>query len=423
MGSPFEIVAFGEISLCEKAVEAAFSKIARLEQLLSIFRPDSEISKINRGILSDHLEVLSLLSLASQYTKITCGAFDIRSGKIADGFDLGAIGKGYAIDQAVKALQDFGISSAKISCKSTIYALGVPPGLSGWPITIESPKEEKFFPITLCNQAISTSGNTEQEGHIIDPRTRYAVNESGIYSATVLAKTATESDAFSTALYVMGEKEGLLLFETLPHVAGLILLEDGETCATSNWPRGWSRRQFLTRAAIFLFAMALPSFAQGATVYLTEEDALAKMLPNASRFDTNKMTLTDKQQKSAEQFAGRSFSDPNFRYIVGKRGEAHLLYVFPIEVIGKVRPITLLIGINPDGSMNAIEVLIYRESQGSEVRYPSFLSQFKGKKKEDALQLGNDIQSVSGATLSSRGVTYAARKALALFDAVTQASR
>jgi thiamine biosynthesis lipoprotein ApbE/Na+-translocating ferredoxin:NAD+ oxidoreductase RnfG subunit len=415
-------------------VEAAFREIARLEQLLSIYRADSEISKINRGILSDDPEILSLLAIAEKYTKITNGAFDIRCGafaavgKISGGLDLGAIGKGYAIDRAVNVLNYFGITRAKISCKSTIYGRGTPPGLTGWPVTIESPNEGASISITLCNQAISTSGNAEQFGHITNPKTKAPITANGIYSASVLAKMAAESDALSTALYVIGEKaerplrEGFLLFEKMPDIKAAIIRDDGQTVTTSAWPKGLSRRQFLTRAAIFLFAIALPSFSWGATVYLTEEEALAKMMPDADHFETKEMTLTAEQQKKAELLAGRSFSDPHFRYIVGKKGD-HISYAFPIEVIGKVRPITLLIGIHPDGSINAIEVLIYRESQGSEVRYHLFLSQFKGKKKEDALRLGNDIQSISGATLSSRGVTYATRKALALFDAVTQISR
>lgn len=432
MGSPFEIVAYGEIKQCEQGVEAAFREIARLDRRLSIYRPDSEISKINRGastasgILSDDPEIRSLFAIAEKYSKITNGAFDIRCGKIPGGLDLGAIGKGVAIDQAINRLNHFGISRAKISCRSTIYGLGTPPGLSGWPVTIESPEDGASISITLCNQAISTSGNAEQFGHITNPHTKAPITANGIYSASVLAKTAAESDALSTALYVIGEKaerplrEGFLLFEKLPDIAAAIIRDDGQTFTTSAWPGGMNRRQFLTRAAVFLFAMALPSLSLGATVYLTEEEALAKMMPDADHFDTKEMTLTAEQQKKASLIAGRSFSDPHFRYIVGKNGDHNISYAFPIEVIGKVRPITLLIGIHPDGSINTVEVLIYRESQGSEVRYPSFLSQFKGKKKEDALRLGNDIQSVSGATLSSRGVTYATRKALSLFNAVTQ---
>jgi Na+-translocating ferredoxin:NAD+ oxidoreductase RnfG subunit len=382
MGSPFEIMAYGEREICDNGIEAAFNEIARLERLLSIYREDSEISRINRGETSDDPDVQEIIALSMQYKKITDGAFDIQyNGTI----NLGAIGKGYAIDKAVAILKQFGITRAKISCRSTIYGLGAPFGKKGWPVTIEG-KEES--PILLYNQAISTSGNAEQFGHIIDPTT--GVHVDGVISESIVSHSAAESDALSTAAFVSD----------------------------------MSRRRFLTKTASLLVGIGLTLFLPRSTisavVYQTEDEALKKMFPSADRFETKEITLTADQQLQAEQFLEKRLNDAHFRYIIGTKQEDIIGYAFPMEVIGKERPITFLIGMTKEGAITSVEILIYRESQGSEIRYPRFMAQFKGKKKEDPLRMGTDIQSISGATLSSRGVTYGVRKALALFDVVRE---
>ncbi len=385
MGSPFEIMAAGERETCDIAIEAAFNEIARLERLLSIHREDSEISRINRGEKSTDPDVQEILALSMKYKEITNGAFDIEYGGT---INLGAIGKGYAMDKAVAILKRFGITRAKISCRSTIYGLGAPYGKIGWPISIEG---REGCPLLLCNQAISTSSNAEQFGHIINPKMGSSVER--VAPASVLSKSAAESDALSTAAFVSG-------------IAPM-----------------FTRRAFLTKVASFVVGIGLmlisPPLGRSAVVYLTEEEALKKMFPDADRFDTKEIVLTADQQLHAEQIAGKRFNDSRFRYNIAAKGEGVMGYAFPIEMIGKERPITFLIGIAPDGSIFGVEVLVYRESQGSEIRYPRFMAQFLGKKKEDPLRMGQDIQSISGATLSSRGATYAVRKALALFDVIT----
>jgi len=390
MGSPFEIMAFGEREICDNAIEAAFNEIARLERLLSVYRKDSEISRINRGETSDDPDVREILALSLQYKKITDGAFDIEYGGT---INLGAIGKGYAIDKAVEILKQFGITRAKVSCRSTIYGLGAPLGRFGWPVAGEG------FSTLLYNEAISTSGNAEQFGHIVNPRTGFKAEGP---AATVLSHSAAESDSLSTAAFV---RRGRPLCLPAPALQNKI-----------------TRRMFLTKAASFLVGIGLtlffPRWAMSTVVYQTEDEALKKMLPDADRFDTKEIVLTADQQLQIEQILGKRLNDSRFRYIMATKEERIIGYAFPIEVIGKERPITLLIGMTKEGAITSVEVLIYRESQGSEIRYPRFMAQFKGKKKEDPLQMGTDIQSISGATLSSRGVTYGVKKALGLFNVV-----
>ncbi|MFQ5949163.1 MAG: FMN-binding protein, partial [Nitrospiria bacterium] len=165
--------------------------------------------------------------------------------------------------------------------------------------------------------------------------------------------------------------------------------------------------------------LILPAGVEGATIrFATEKEALQGMMPEADRFDVEKVTLSPAQLSQAQQLAGKGFRKKRYRFWIGRKGDAPVGYAVILNVIGKKRPITFLIGIDPGGRVKGVEVLIYRESEGSEIRFPQFMRQFLKKDKESTLRLGRDIRPISGATLSSRSATYAVRKALSLFEAV-----
>jgi thiamine biosynthesis lipoprotein len=148
--------------------------------------------------------------------------------------DLGGIAKGYGLDQAVEVLKQHGIDSALVDGgTSSIYALGAPPGEEGWPVGIRDPmnKTEHLETITLRDAAISTSGNLEKffeidgkvYGHIMDLRTGMPIQ--GVLSASAIAPTGTESDALSTAFFVMGEEGTKRYCETHPGVKAILVVQ------------------------------------------------------------------------------------------------------------------------------------------------------------------------------------------------------
>jgi thiamine biosynthesis lipoprotein ApbE/Na+-translocating ferredoxin:NAD+ oxidoreductase RnfG subunit len=426
MGAPFSITAYGGEAACLQGMQEAFSEIARLEDILSRFKEDSPLSCLNRDPSGDFVipnDLRRVLEEAFQYEKMSNGAF---SPKAAGGFDLGAIGKGYAIDRAVEKLKGCGVTRFIISCGSTIYGSGTPIGKAFWPVTLRHPSEEKQETVVLMDQAISTSGNYERSmmrngvwtHHIIDARSGLPVE--GIASCSVIAKTATASDALSTAAFVLGESAGMALLEGREDVEGMIIGRDA-TSKTTGWSKseiGPSRRSFLAMAAMLLIGLLLPFKAVGAVIYLTKEEGMRALWPKADRFDLNEIHLDDNQLQKTQALLGESFRKRDYLFYVGRAGEQIVGYALILEVIGKERPITFLIGIRPDGKIAGMEVLIYRESEGSSIRHGRFMRQFHNKGKEDPLQLGDDIQPISGATISSRAATYAARKALALFEVV-----
>lgn len=87
------------------------------------------------------------------------------------------------------------------------------------------------------------------------------------------------------------------------------------------------------------------------------------------------------------------------------------------EVIGKHELITYAVGIGADGAVRGVEIMDYRESRGGEVRDPRWRAQFNGKRNASALRLDDDIQNISGATLSCRHITEGVKRLLALHAA------
>jgi hypothetical protein len=96
--------------------------------------------------------------------------------------------------------------------------------------------------------------------------------------------------------------------------------------------------------------------------------------------------------------------------------------IFLLDVIGQSQPITFAVGVKDDGTLQDLQVMVYREPHGDEIRERRFRAQFAGKKLQDPLVVGKDIDAISGATISSNSAAYAARKGLALADLLRRRS-
>ncbi len=267
MATRFEIVLHGRDAASLRAAgEEALDEIERVEAQLSLYRSTSEIAHVNAKAAREPVRVsppvFALLERAKRLSEETCGAFDITIAPLVRcwGFmggtgrmpepqaveearakvgmhhiqldareftvrfaregvmlDLGAIGKGHALERAVELLLDAGVTSALLhGGTSTVHAIGRPPGDEPWKIAIERPQTdatqaaELLALVPLENEAMSVSaiwGRSFQSGgktfgHVIDPRTGQPT-EAALLSAIVLP-SATETDALSTALLTMG---------------------------------------------------------------------------------------------------------------------------------------------------------------------------------------------------------------------------
>lgn len=253
MATTFEVIlVHEEAAYAAQAAEAVFMEIARLEEELSRFRHTSDIWRLSQlepgQSLSVCLAAWDCLTLSKAVWEETQGAFDITIGPLmllwrdAEGnlhepdparlelarksvgsqlfeldeaelkvtvqagrmvFDLGAVGKGYALDQAAALLQDWGIENAFLNAgDSTLLALGNPPGEDAWQVTLA----DGAHALTLKDRALSGSGFQVKGAHIMDPRTLrpVPVKESRSYA---LAPSAALSDALSTAFMILSEAE------------------------------------------------------------------------------------------------------------------------------------------------------------------------------------------------------------------------
>jgi thiamine biosynthesis lipoprotein len=273
MGSPCEVIILGEeADYAAQAARAAFAELDRLEQELSRFIAYSDISQINaleagRSVLVG-LAALECLTLAQEVWRDTGGAFDATVGalmnvrrtpdgrcrepgpeELADALsrtgmdlldidaaghsvgvrktgvriDLGAVGKGYAADQMVSVLREYGIGAAMVHTGlSSVYALGAPAGEKGWGVALRNPdgRGEPLGHVVLRGRAFSGSGTPPAGRHILDPRTGLFVE--GRVGTWVAAPTAATSDALSTAFMVMNVEEVDQYCRTHPGVSGIL---------------------------------------------------------------------------------------------------------------------------------------------------------------------------------------------------------
>jgi len=167
---------------------------------------------------------------------------------------------------------------------------------------------------------------------------------------------------------------------------------------------------FLT---LFFFGMA-----NAETIYLKPEEALKLAFKGSKEVVLEKRILTPAQKDLAEKSAGSPFEKSEWKIYVGRTSDHIDAYAIIDHETGKMEPITFMTVISPQGSVRSVEILAYRESQGSEVHEPRFLKQYQNKTLSSPLRPGQDIQNISGATLSVRAVTAGVRRDLAVWDVI-----
>ena len=151
-------------------------------------------------------------------------------------------------------------------------------------------------------------------------------------------------------------------------------------------------------------------------VYLTEEQALKLLFPKSQQVRAEELRLTPEQKTRIQDRIGWKFPEDSFRAFRAESNGKLDGYAVIQETIGKHRPITYIVGVTPDGKVFDIEILVYRESKGSEVRMKRFNSQYEGKTTLDPIRINKDIINITGATMSVRSVSAGVKRALVLVD-------
>lgn len=146
-----------------------------------------------------------------------------------------------------------------------------------------------------------------------------------------------------------------------------------------------------------------------AAEYLTAEQARGAMFPGAT-FEAAPLTLTPEQVKTVSQKSGIRLRSPSVRVWRASTGG----WFFVDEVLGKHEFITYAVGLDAAGAVVGVEILVYRESYGQQVREAAWRAKFTGKTAASPLKLDEDIPNISGATLSSRHVMEGVKRILAI---------
>jgi Na+-translocating ferredoxin:NAD+ oxidoreductase RnfG subunit len=182
--------------------------------------------------------------------------------------------------------------------------------------------------------------------------------------------------------------------------------------------KGLTRRRFLAALVAGLAGLLFRPGLGYPIVYLTREEALRRLFPQAEEFQESPVNLAPAQKERVETILEKKLKEETYPFWIAKKGGTPIGYAVLLDVIGKERPITFMIAVGPERRVTGVEVLIYRESQGSEIRSGRFIRQFIDKTLSAPLKIGQDVDAISGASLSSRATTYAVKKALALVEAV-----
>jgi hypothetical protein len=148
-------------------------------------------------------------------------------------------------------------------------------------------------------------------------------------------------------------------------------------------------------------------------VYLTAGQALGEIFEGAAGADTVVAVLTGVERAGLEKKLGESLPSDTLVVLRPRDVAGTLLgYAVITEEVGKYRPITFLVGTAPDLRVKDVEVLVYRESRGGEVRHGRFLRQYRGKSAEDPIRTNRDILNVAGATLSVNALNHGVKRVL-----------
>ena len=152
-------------------------------------------------------------------------------------------------------------------------------------------------------------------------------------------------------------------------------------------------------------------------VFLTEREAPKAVFPDADHFERQIVPGTADLRDKMRTILGTvqpSVWEEEYVTFSALRGEVSLGCAVIVEEIGKHRPITFVVGVQPDGRVRDVAVIAYREAYGGEVRSTRFLGQYRGKSSTDALRPYGDIKNIAGATLSVEAAGRAVKKAAAL---------
>ena len=288
MGTFARIVAIAKnSSTAHKCIKAGFEQLESVDKLMSGYKADSELSRLNRDAYKSPVKVsqplFEVLLSSVAFSRKTDGAFDVTVGPLVDlyrsaggkkaapnedqidqakskvGFeklqldegnktvkftadgmkiDLGGIAKGYAIDKAVEAMQTAGAIGGMVDVGGDIRCFSKPTrGKKKWLVGLQDPTDTEgdigtgklLLTLEMTDAAVATSGDYRRFALLDGKKYSHIIDRDtgsgaeGLSSVTIISRNATEADALATAVSVMGAEKGLALIETMPQVEAILI--------------------------------------------------------------------------------------------------------------------------------------------------------------------------------------------------------
>ena len=155
-----------------------------------------------------------------------------------------------------------------------------------------------------------------------------------------------------------------------------------------------------------------------ADVFMSEEEGVKIMLSKSERIRKDVIKLSPEKKTRIEERIGWKFPEESFAVYIGETGNHIDGYALVQNTIGKHKPMTYMVGIDSKGHVSDVELLIFRESRGSEIRQKRFNAQYEGKTVNDPVRINRDIINISGATMSVRSMSAGVKRVLVLVDEV-----
>ena len=274
----------------EAAIDAAMAEVRRFDRMMSLYKDDSEITRVNlaagKGPVEVSPEMIEIVEAARKISELTDGAFDVTVGplvvlwqmRLKEGaapteteiesiknrvgyrniitdkkastlflmkpgmiMDLGGCAKGYVADKVAELLKGRGIDNAIVALAGDIRVMGHRPDGSSWRIGVQHPRDsaKTLTVLELSDKFISTSGDYERYQivhrkryhHILDPRT--GKPSEGMESVTLVGERGSDGDPLATALFILGPKQGRKIVKKLGYEAifvddkGRVVMTDG----------------------------------------------------------------------------------------------------------------------------------------------------------------------------------------------------
>ena len=290
MGTLVEItVSHSDADVVQTVTTQAFDEMQRIEQLMSTYIPDSEISRINRAAGKEAIpvsrEVEEVIREGIYWSEQSSGAFDITVEPLVHLWDfngekevipsentlrktaslvnykdievkdhtvrlkrrgmainVGGLAKGYAVDRAISILRGK-VKNGIVNAGGDLFAFGQKAKQTSWNIGLQHPRkpQELLASFAVNNQAIATSGDYQRyfikDGlryhHIFDPQTGQPARL--MISATIITTEVMDADALATAVFVMGPEKGIEWIDSIENAEAMVVLEDGSISYSKNF--------------------------------------------------------------------------------------------------------------------------------------------------------------------------------------------